>query len=334
MGSSSSRSHCFNGMLRSPKATGSKPQVARTPSYAFELHEEESWLLHLRSHGFVVVRGVGSTEQVDAAKDLLWSAISERFTHVRRDDSSTWDFQLRQTGLVPWLAQSAGAWAVRGWPKVKQAFAHIWDTDDLIVSMDCVLVWRPWWVNQEWKPSTEGLHLDQNPFRKPGFECVQGMVPLMPVTASSGGLQVVPDSNQDAAREDFKRRHPQMEHICDWCPCDDDYLNEKAVLVHAAAGDLILWDSRTVHGGLVGTGELQDSSSVAAELARLSVTVAMTARSRADDFVQQRRRDGFRRGENFNHVPHEAGTSSGTVRAPVRRNFQAPALSDAQLALL
>jgi hypothetical protein len=35
-----------------------------------------------------------------------------------------------------------------------------------------------------------GLHLDQNPFAKPGFECVQGMMPLLPVTDEVGGLQV------------------------------------------------------------------------------------------------------------------------------------------------
>jgi hypothetical protein len=70
------------------------------------------------------------------------------------------------------------------------------------------------------------------------------------------------------------------------------------------------------------------------ELSRLSVTVSMTPRSWASDFVLQRRQEGFKKGENFNHVPHEAGSSNGTVRAPVRRGFQPPVLNDAQRALL
>eukprot|EP00415_Alexandrium_ostenfeldii_P000961 UN0961 len=161
------------------------------------------------------------------------------------------------------------------------------------------------------------------------------MVPLLPVTDGSGGLQVVPGSHLDEAKAEFKQAHPHMRSSGDWCPCDDEDLKQRALLLHALPGDLVLWDSRTVHGGLVGTGKGDRSGeALAAELARLSVTVSMTPRSRASDFVLERRRKGFARGESFNHVPHEAGTSSGTVRAPVRRGFRPPALTDAQLALL
>lgn len=302
------------------------------PGYVFALADEARWLEHLRSRGFVVVRGVASAEQVSEAKTLLWEGISDRHPSAVRDEPSTWDFPLNVAGLVPWLAQSAGAWAVRGWPGVKQAFANIWDTEDLLVSMDCVLLWRPWWMNSAWTPFTEGLHLDQNPFSKPGLECVQGMVPLLPVTETSGGLRVVPDSHLDAAKASFKRAHPHMMVSGDWCPCDDDELQQSALLLHAEPGDLILWDGRTVHGGLVGTGECEQGAPT--DLARLSVTVAMTPRPRANGFVQRRRREGFRKGESFNHVPHEAGTSGGTVRAPIQRGFRPPALTEAQLALL
>lgn len=306
--------------------------AAVRPWYVFDLTDEANWLEQLRGHGFVVIRGVSTADQVTAVKDLLWEAISERHPHVVRDDPGTWDFPLNEAGLVPWLTQSAGAWAVRGWPGVKQAFARIWETEDLIVSMDCVLLWRPWWVDSKWRPSTEGLHLDQNPFNKPGLECIQGMVPLVSVTEASGGLQVVPDSNLDVAKDGFKRAHPHMRNSGDWCPCDDDDLKQQALLLHAEPGNLVLWDSRTVHGGLVGTGKCKQRGPT--ELARLSVTVSMTPRSWASDLVQQRRREAFRKGESFNHVPHEVGAGGGTVRAPVRRGFQPPMLTDEQHALL
>ncbi len=160
------------------------------------------------------------------------------------------------------------------------------------------------------------------------------MVPLLPVREATGGLQVVPGSNLDDAKTQFKLTHLHMKNIGDWCPCDDDDLREKALLVHADPGDLILWDARTVHGGLVGSGDNGQINRSPAELARLAVTVSMTPRSRANESVLERRLKGFRKGESFNHVPHEAGTSTGTVRAPVRRDFRPPELTSAQLALL
>jgi hypothetical protein len=320
--------------LHAPLASGSSALPPSEPWYVFDLSDEANWLKQLRSHGFVVIRGVASADQVCAAKDLLWDAICDRFGHTVRDDPNTWNFPLNEAGIVPWLAQSAGAWAVRGWPGVKQAFARIWETEDLIVSMDCVLLWRPWWIDSKWRPSTEGLHLDQNPFNKVTLECIQGMVPLLPVCDASGGLRVVPDSHLDDAKAEFKLTHLHMRSSGDWCPCDDDDLKQKAILLHAAPGDLVLWDARTVHGGIVGTGKGDHRTEDPAELARLSVTVSMTPRAWASHRVLKQRRTGFEKGETFNHVPHESGTSNGTVRAPVRRDFRAPMLTDAQLALL
>ena len=43
----------------------------------------------------------------------------------------------------------------------------------------------------------------------------------------------------------------------------------------AEPGDLILWDSRTVHGGLVGPGEDTTAADGTPALARLSQTVSM-----------------------------------------------------------
>ena len=45
-------------------------------------------------------------------------------------------------------------------------FFLIFANRELITSMDCFLLWRPWKNNQPWKPKTEGLHIDQNPFHK------------------------------------------------------------------------------------------------------------------------------------------------------------------------
>ena len=74
---------------------------------------------------------------------------------LQRDDAGTWKgWGVDLRGIVSGsLAQGAGAWNVRGLPMVKGAFAQIWEDDDLIVSMDCALVWRPWVGPSTWKGS-------------------------------------------------------------------------------------------------------------------------------------------------------------------------------------
>jgi len=316
---------------------------AQKPSYRFPIQQFSAWLEHLHAEGYVVLNGVLSQPDVENAKRLLWDdieAAAPEGKQLLRSDARTWDaWRLSQSGLSANVAQGAGVWHVRGCKHVKQAFANIWGTSDLIVSMDCVIVSRPWWVNSFWRPETEGLHLDQNPFSKPGFECVQGMVPLLPVTCVTGGLQVVPGSHKEEAKKEQKAKYSHLQHRGDWCPLFDD--NMKSQLLLAEAGDLILWDSRTIHGGLVGTGKIPQPTTCfkkrteqPVELARLSVCVAMTPRAWASERVLNARIKGFQRGENFNHSPHEAGTSSGTVKGVRKRGLKPIELSEEQRALL
>ncbi len=88
----------------------------------------------------------------------------------------------------------------------------------------------------------------------------------------------------------------------DWCELGpaDPFIGE-GVLVIAGTGDLILWDSRIVHGGVgagLGSGPPDGAAPDAAPfsapgLARLSLAVCMTARSRATE--ERRSLEGERR---------------------------------------
>ena len=83
-----------------------------------------------------------------------------------------------------------------------------------------------------------------------------------------------------------------LKGVGDWCPLyQGDPMYNDAILLHADAGDLVLWDSRTVHGGRVGSGccagdGLGSSADCAGgngdrdRLLRLSCTVAMTPQKR------------------------------------------------------
>jgi len=304
--------------------------------YRFDVTDDEKWLKYLETHGYCVIADAVSSEGVEKAKSLLWKDISKLWGGTEREDPSTWkDPPFKSyTGIIPELAQSAGAWSIRGEPAIRKAYSKIWKTEELIVSMDCVIAWRPWWTNERWtRPTTENMHLDQNPFDKPSLETVQGMVPLIDVSKEVGGLCVCPGSHTAKSHEILKKKYPHMKMKGDWCPLNSGCECAKdSILLLAKAGDLLLWDSRTIHGGKVGLGQRKEKSMKT--LARLAVTVSMVAKSRASKKVLQLRRRGFRKGHTFNHTPHELGTSTGTVHGRPIPDFMPPELTKAQRELL
>jgi ectoine hydroxylase-related dioxygenase (phytanoyl-CoA dioxygenase family) len=80
------------------------------------------------------------------------------------------------------------------------------------------------------------------------------MIPLYDVTEEIGGLEVCPETHLDTVKENFKKDYPSYEFSDNFLVLSsEDKLQGTGKLLLAKAGDLILWDSRTVHGGRVGT---------------------------------------------------------------------------------
>ena len=148
--------------------------------------------------------------------------------------------------------------------------------------MDTLICWRPWTSEAAqgdgWTPSVGRLHIDQNPVTRPRERCVQGMIPLYPVTKEVGGLQVVPRSHTDAVQKELAEQY--HDNTSGWLQLDvDDKRLSTGKLLLAEPGSLILWDSRAVHGGYIGRGPLPATD----RLMRLSMTVAMVPLSTWDD---------------------------------------------------
>ena len=91
----------------------------------------------------------------------------------------------------------------------------------------------------------------------------------------------------------------------DFVKVDDAKYDPEAIVVEAKAGDLILWDSRVIHGRRVGPATSQPGDG----LARCSGLVCMTPRARASQEVLLKREAGFQSGAGFTHWPHEAVSS-------------------------
>eukprot|EP01121_Diplochlamys_sp_Union-15-3_P020787 TRINITY_DN8209_c0_g1_i4.p1 TRINITY_DN8209_c0_g1~~TRINITY_DN8209_c0_g1_i4.p1 ORF type:complete len:318 (+),score=51.19 TRINITY_DN8209_c0_g1_i4:37-954(+) len=296
-------------------------------NYRFDINED--WETYLDKNGYVVIKSVASPEEVSKAIDLFWEHFSK--SGVKRDDFSTWShWGTDKRGIITNadVIQCAGAWYVRALPKVKAVFQKIWKAEDMIVSMDSLLLWKPWWLNSAWTPRTEGLHIDQNPFSKPDKCCVQGMVCLYEVTEGTGGLEVVPRSHTKESQDLLRATSPRLNGIGDFCiimPRSKVITHRKLIL--AQPGDLILWDSRTIHGGKVGTGG--NSTKENPVLARMSQTVCMLPRHTASKDVLEVRREGFEKGYGFSHWPN-----GSDITSTAKDDYKPIQLTPEQLALL
>eukprot|EP00301_Raphidiophrys_heterophryoidea_P022629 c6746_g1_i2.p3 GENE.c6746_g1_i2~~c6746_g1_i2.p3 ORF type:complete len:101 (-),score=22.59 c6746_g1_i2:166-468(-) len=99
---------------------------------------------------------------------------------------------------------------------------------------------------------------------------------------------------------------------------------------------MILWDSRTLHGGKVGDGQVDQEVKDRVDFARLVLTVCMTPKSKATRRVLHQREEAFKRGITLTHWPHEFvpqgfGNSGGDN---INYKFVPPELTDAQKDLL
>jgi|HubBroStandDraft_1064217.scaffolds.fasta_scaffold28910_2 hypothetical protein len=217
-------------------------------------------IAYLHEHGYAVIAGALAPAECAQALSLTWDYLEGLGTGVDRRDWTTWGDDRWPTavhgGILPGhgIGHSAAQWFIRGAPAVKQTFAAIWDDEDLLVSFDGMALWRPWALNPAWKTNRGGswLHIDQHPITRPGMQCVQGLVNLLPTSPATGGNVLIPGSHR--AFERIPEVYPQrlgrvpvdVDHFR--FPADDPLLaGTPPIMCHLEAGDILLWDSRTIH---------------------------------------------------------------------------------------
>lgn len=154
------------------------------------------------------------------------------------------------------------------------------------------------------------------------------MIPLYEVNAHVGGLEVVPDTASDKVQADMVKRYPNLQYSKhDFAPLKTkDPFAGKGQLVRAQPGDLILWDSRTIHGGRLGAGyKSPDECPLGkGDFARLSFTICMTPKKLAPEKVLEQRRQAFEEGRGTSHWPHEFvnASDSSQVNLPEYKPVQ------------
>jgi len=265
-------------------------------------------LQHLSDQGYVVLKNAFDESELRHAHDLLWEFLTPA-TGWERGQMQTWSqLGFCMCGLPHWgiikargAGQSEVVWFARTRPSVKDVFARIWGTRNLMSSFDGLNVFLPWHhLGHTAKTEAGWLHADQGDQRH-GLATIQGFVSLTDQDATTGGLHVIPSSPH--LHETWARGHPGSVH--NFCMIDPRSFGRELLLmpqqlVTCKAGDLVLWDSRIVH---CNTPALQEPTTPENELLRVALYVCLTPKTLASPADLALRLQAYNEGVSCNHWP-------------------------------
>ncbi|KAH8897394.1 hypothetical protein GQ53DRAFT_760542 [Thozetella sp. PMI_491] len=247
----------------------SSPALAYPPIATLAKYEKfDDWRAELIENGFVVVKGAVPKNRAAHYREQCYNWLRSFGTKIDFENPETWTSEnlpiqnaIRAFGAYC-VSHEKFMWDARMEPGVLDAFSKLWGTDELLVSFDCLNITFP---NRRDLPARRPWeHIDQSPYKR-GLHCVQGIIHLSPSGPEDGGLVVFPGSHK--LNDEFFDTHPLIlspdKHpdISASPAMKDVYIFNKEELewfsarglrshkVCAEPGDLILWDSRTIHYG-------------------------------------------------------------------------------------
>lgn len=200
---------------------------------------EDDWYFWLEN-GYVVIKNAVPREQALKTAAFIWD-----FEGKDANDPETWYTpslsemkmkELTNTGMVE-VYNNQALWDNRQYPKVHQAFADIWGTEKLWVTIDRANLNFPIRPGHEYKGF---IHWDYDPETKP--QNVQGVLALADQTDENmGGFQCIPElfRNYDT----WKLSQPEdRDHF------KPDTTGFTPTKVKMEAGDLLIFNSSQPHG--------------------------------------------------------------------------------------
>lgn len=256
-----------------PTATATNVVVPETPKSGFKAAVPKTladgvikptkavygdWRDDFFRDGFVVLPGVLSADKTDYYRSKLLKWITGFNLGLDLEDESTWTSEHLPVSFKSMFGNycaphEAFMWEARCEPTVIEPFAKLYGTDELLVSFDSFNIGLPRRKDLSFQPWP---HCDQSPDRV-GLACVQGILNLYNSGPQDGGLIVMKGSAP--LFEEFFQQLPKEKRFSSPHVHSDFYLfNEEQVKwfedrgctqykVEAKPGDLILWDSRTMH---------------------------------------------------------------------------------------
>lgn len=138
--------------------------VFRQPCQRFSCLDNDQLdqaMKHLEENGFAVISDVLNQDEVDQAKQLIWQYL-ERLKSpykIKRNDIRSWNTWpgRHEAGIIEeyGAGNSHVQWFIRSIPSIKDVFARIWKTRNLLCSMDGIGLFRPWHLNPNIPGSSE-----------------------------------------------------------------------------------------------------------------------------------------------------------------------------------
>ena len=229
----------------------------------------EEYLKDLEELGYCVIPHIFSTAETEDLYERVWHEYIEKaWPHCKMDDRSNWKklFPIHQKygTFVGAAGQIQVMWDLRQDPRIIEVFAHIWNTHDLIVSMDGLSIMCPPEIRDGYVEPWP--HVDQNfshdsidfvsesPLKTAPFT-IQGQFLFEDSFNGDGGFYCIPKSHLrfpefapyiDAYAWGREKRQEFFNKFFD-SRTDDSGNPYHTQHVTAPRGSLILWDSRTVH---------------------------------------------------------------------------------------
>lgn len=239
--------------------------------------EGQSYLKDLEEQGYCVIPEVLSRDEAEMLYQRVWHEfIEQAWPNCRMDDRSNWKETFPMHNRMGIFAGPAGQtqvmWDLRQDPRIVGIFAGIWNTDDLIVSMDGLSFMCPQEIRKGYIEPWP--HVDQAILQRQDNVAHSNLPPLGFVSESSlktqpytiqgqflfedsyegdGGFYCIPRSHLR-----FSELAPQLEGL--WTlPITNaerkemrlklltSFFGDSGKQIKAPKGSLILWDSRTVH---------------------------------------------------------------------------------------
>jgi ectoine hydroxylase-related dioxygenase (phytanoyl-CoA dioxygenase family) len=192
------------------------------------------------TNGYVIIKNAVPREQAKKLADYLWQYESkdpnDPGTWYRKPNTEMQMKELVNTGMVEIYNQQY-MWDNRQHPKLHQAFADIWGTEKLWVTIDRAN------LNFPQRPGFEAkgfIHWDYDPETKP--QNVQGVLALADqMDENMGGFQCIPELFR--TYDTWKLRQPSnRDHFK---PDTTGFQPEK---IKMEAGDLLIFNSSQPHG--------------------------------------------------------------------------------------
>lgn len=245
-----------------------------------------SYLQDLEELGYCVIPNILSTVEAELLYQRVWHEFIEKaWPNCKLNDRSNWNESFPMHNKKGVFAGPAGQiqvmWDLRQDPRIVDVFAKVWNTNDLIVSMDGMSLMCPPEIREgnivPWP------HVDQRILRRQNNEAygdgppvdfvsesllktqpysVQGMFLFEDSFEGDGGFYCIPKSHLI-----FNEFAPQLETISAISTSGDELVKIRNEFleeffegrrdesgnpyckkqIEAPRGSLILWDSRTIH---------------------------------------------------------------------------------------